>query len=214
MKTLRTRIFSILAILSILVGGIFTSQAYACDDYYYNDYNDSSYYDNSSYYSDDTYNNYYYEDNDYSDDSYYDSYDSYNDDTYYGDSYDSYNDDTYYGDSYIHIDIATQTLYMACNGEIVASGYVVTGQLGTADTPRGVYYVYGMYRELYIYEDYYVQYWMPFFGAYGLHDASWRNEYGEAIYTTDGSHGCVNMSQGLAELVYSNAYVGMTVVVS
>ena len=37
-----------------------------------------------------------------------------------------------------------------------------------------------------------VSFWLPFNGDVGIHDASWRSEFGGSIYKTRGSHGCVN----------------------
>ena len=58
-----------------------------------------------------------------------------------------------------------------------------------------------------------VQYWMPFYGGYGLHDALWRSYFGEDVYQYDGSHGCINLPYWAAELLYSYIRVGDTVVV-
>ena len=38
-----------------------------------------------------------------------------------------------------------------------------------------------------------VTYWMPFAGNVGIHDASWRSEFGGNLYLWEGSHGCVNV---------------------
>ena len=48
----------------------------------------------------------------------------------------------------------------------------------------------------------YVEYWMPFNGGIGFHDASWRSIFGGNIYLTNGSHGCVNMPRNSAEILY------------
>ena len=46
-----------------------------------------------------------------------------------------------------------------------------------------------------------VKYWMPFYGGYGIHDASWRkaSEFNSSTYHSDGSHGCVNMQTSAAK---------------
>ena len=38
-----------------------------------------------------------------------------------------------------------------------------------------------------------VDYWMPFNGGIGMHDATWRSSFGGTIYKTGGSHGCINL---------------------
>jgi lipoprotein-anchoring transpeptidase ErfK/SrfK len=65
----------------------------------------------------------------------------------------------------------------------------------------------------------FVKYWMPFTGtaykdspnkaglnigsnSYGLHDATWRSNYGNSNYLSNGSHGCVNMERSEAALIY------------
>lgn len=58
-----------------------------------------------------------------------------------------------------------------------------------------------------------VSYWMPFCGAYGLHDAEWRSYFGGTIYQTDGSHGCVNLPVAFAGELYNLVQVGDPVVV-
>ncbi len=64
-----------------------------------------------------------------------------------------------------------------------------------------------------IYYDDVVDYWMPFFSGYGLHDASWRHVYGTFDYLTVGSHGCVNMTLNDAAVLYNWVEVGTTVIV-
>ena len=58
-----------------------------------------------------------------------------------------------------------------------------------------------------------VSFWMPFFNGYGLHDATWRNEFGGTIYKTNGSHGCINLPYSKAEILFNNISPGCTIVV-
>lgn len=68
-----------------------------------------------------------------------------------------------------------------------------------------------------------IQYWMPFDGGEGLHDASWRSNFGPGsnVAPTDlgtgntilGTHGCVNMPLAAAAFTYSWAPIGTTVIV-
>ena len=53
-----------------------------------------------------------------------------------------------------------------------------------------------------------VDYWMPFNGGVGLHDADWRGSFGGEIYKKNGSHGCVNIPPKYADDVYNNVSVG------
>lgn len=47
-----------------------------------------------------------------------------------------------------------------------------------------------------------VDYWMPFNGNIGMHDAGWRNSFGGDIYMRSGSHGCINLPRDKAEIIY------------
>lgn len=57
------------------------------------------------------------------------------------------------------------------------------------------------------------KYLIAFFGDYCFHDASWRYQFGGEIYKTAGSHGCANMPEEGARLLYENSYLGMLVLV-
>ena len=52
-----------------------------------------------------------------------------------------------------------------------------------------------------------------FAGNVGIHDATWRTEFGGNMYQWDGSHGCINVPYDKAAAIYANIEVGMPVVV-
>jgi hypothetical protein len=64
---------------------------------------------------------------------------------------------------------------------------------------------------------------MPFDGGEGLHDASWRSNFGPGsdLAPTDlgngntilGTHGCVNLPLDAAQFIWNWAPIGTTVVV-
>lgn len=59
-----------------------------------------------------------------------------------------------------------------------------------------------------------VNYWVPFTGNVGLHDADgWRSSYGDEIYLTNGSHSCVNLPLSAAKLIYNAVEIGTAVIV-
>ena len=58
-----------------------------------------------------------------------------------------------------------------------------------------------------------VKFWMPFNGNIGMHDASWRSQFGGDIYVTGGSHGCVNLPRKKAEEIFDVIEKGEAVVV-
>ncbi len=128
------------------------------------------------------------------------------------------------GETYIsvHIDLSAQWLTVKEGGEEIFEAPVVTGTAGTSRaTPTGVYYVYSKEtcRTLRG-SDYasYVDYWMPFNGGIGMHDASWRSDdeyaYGGQTYLWNGSHGCINMRHDDAATVYELVSIGDSVTVT
>ena len=56
-----------------------------------------------------------------------------------------------------------------------------------------------------------VDYWMPFNGGIGFHDATWRSKFGGTIFQTSGSHGCINLPPEKASVLYDLIYKGMPV---
>ena len=50
---------------------------------------------------------------------------------------------------------------------------------------------------------------MTFNGGIGIHDASWRSEFGGKIYKTGGSHGCINSPDYLAKAIFDNIEAGI-----
>ena len=60
-----------------------------------------------------------------------------------------------------------------------------------------------------------VKYWLPFdiANGVGLHDASWRAEFGGDIYLGGGSHGCVNMPESVVANLFYIVSVGTPVLV-
>jgi hypothetical protein len=106
---------------------------------------------------------------------------------------------------------------------------VVTGMENIpADlTPTGTYQIYGKQTNLYLdgsdstgsWHDY-VSYWMPFlhnqYGTYGFHDATWRanTDFGNIDpYSSQGSHGCVELPLATAKWIYNWAENGATVTI-
>ena len=94
---------------------------------------------------------------------------------------------------------------------------VVTGNLATGSgTHRGCFRVVWMATDLNLQGptwDDHVEYWIPFDGDIGLHDSSWRDEYGGDIYITSGSHGCVNTPLEAMGTIYNNIWTGVPVIV-
>ena len=124
------------------------------------------------------------------------------------------------GGTYIWVSIADQQLSYFVDGQLALSSPVVTGNAGNHDTPTGEYSVIYKARNVTLkgqedngdeYESF-VQYWIAFLGSeYGMHDASWRSEFGGGIYMGDGSHGCINMPESQAAALYDMVEEGTPV---
>ena len=127
-----------------------------------------------------------------------------------------------YGFSCVEVDITNQMMYCYINNELRVASPCVTGRPsgGRATTP-GTWRINSKERNRYLqgynsdgsrYKSW-VNYWMPFHGGQGLHDARWRGAFGGEIYKSSGSHGCVNLPVDIAPLLYNTVWVGMPVIV-
>lgn len=120
------------------------------------------------------------------------------------------------GYSYVEVDLTNQHVYLIVSGKLVTDSPCVTGCVKNGHgTPDGLYSV--TYKEspsVLRGEDYEtkVNFWMPFNRGIGLHDATWRSEFGGDIYYSSGSHGCVNLPYKKAAVIYENIYAGMPVI--
>lgn len=92
---------------------------------------------------------------------------------------------------YILVDISDQTLKYYVKGKVKLKSNVVTGGRGCG-TPTGRFKLHHKARNVNLTGPGYVShvnYWMPFIGqSYGMHDASWRSQFGGSIYKYNGSH--------------------------
>lgn len=124
--------------------------------------------------------------------------------------------------SYVELDISRQKVWLYIDGECILETDCVTGSVaGGYSTPTGIYYL--TYKDrgatLRGYNSdgsryaSYVEYWMPFNGGIGFHDASWRSSFGGEIYKTNGSHGCVNMPKNVAEILFNYIDTSMPIFV-
>ena len=122
-----------------------------------------------------------------------------------------------YGNTYVEINLTTQHLYFYKNGALVVSSDFVSGKVAADhDTPTGAYFVNSRETNRTLRgEDYesFVNYWMPFNGGVGMHDATWRSSFGGQIYLRGGSHGCINLPVSAAKTIYENIEVGDAVLV-
>ncbi|MGH4139949.1 L,D-transpeptidase family protein [Clostridium sp.] len=121
------------------------------------------------------------------------------------------------GNTYVEIDLSEQHLWFYKNGELITQGDVVTGNDGSdkTRTPTGIYQINYKERNATLKGEGYaspVNFWLPFNGGIGIHDASWQPKFGGDRYKTNGSHGCVNSPYNVAKIVYENIEAGTPVV--
>ncbi|HWQ89252.1 MAG TPA: L,D-transpeptidase family protein [Desulfitobacteriaceae bacterium] len=120
------------------------------------------------------------------------------------------------GDTFVEVDLTRQHLWYHKNSALVAEGDMISGNVSKGHgTPDGIYRL--KYKEMNAVlrgEDYSVPvtYWMPFNNNIGIHDATWRTEFGGDIYLTNGSHGCINTPYSVAEAIFNNISAGTPVV--
>ncbi len=119
-------------------------------------------------------------------------------------------------DTYVEISLGAQHLWFYKNGELIVSSDIVTGNpyKGNA-TPPGAYFIEYKQKDATLVGPGYsspVNFWMPFNGGIGLHDASWRGSFGGSIYRGGGSHGCVNLPYSTAAKIYENISPGDPVI--
>ena len=125
--------------------------------------------------------------------------------------------------TYVYVSIPDQHLTYFVDGKPVLDCPVVTGNLIQGHgTPRGTFPLVYKSRNMTLrgresngdkYESF-VNYWMAFIGSsYGLHDATWRTNFGGDIYKGAGSHGCVNMPYESAAKLYDLIDAGTLVMI-
>ncbi len=120
------------------------------------------------------------------------------------------------GDSYVEIDLTHQHLYLYWKGQLVLETDFVSGDMSNGNmTPPGLFRL--TYRATNAvlrganYETP-VSYWMPFNGNVGMHDATWRTEFGGDIYLTNGSHGCINLPFDMAQAIFGYVSTGFPII--
>lgn len=127
------------------------------------------------------------------------------------------------GGSYVEVDVDAQHVYVYQDHNLVFDTSCVTGKEYKTPTPSGIYSIYMKEQDASLtgamtadgtpsYVSH-VKYWMPFYEGYGLHDASWRDEFGGSIYEYSGSHGCVNLPTSSAAKIWELCPKGTPVVV-
>ncbi len=119
------------------------------------------------------------------------------------------------GDSYIEVDFDNQQMTFIRDGRLVVNTNIVTGALNGHQTPTGLYETHGKEHDVWLKGDDYlvfVKYWISVVGdIIGLHDASWRENFGASFYVYGGSHGCVNTPEEAMAMIWNLAEDGTPV---
>jgi hypothetical protein len=129
------------------------------------------------------------------------------------------------GVDHIYVSITQQTLWACAGPTLFVSTAVTTGASALTNvhdaTPVGTWRIFNKVRNTVLtgrdangsWRDP-VAYWMPFYGAYGFHDASWQTfPFGSPLYTTQGSHGCVHVPVAVLGSLYNWAPIGTLVTI-
>ncbi|HUC19900.1 MAG TPA: L,D-transpeptidase family protein [Candidatus Polarisedimenticolaceae bacterium] len=120
---------------------------------------------------------------------------------------------------YIEVNLGQQHLWVYQDHKVIYESAITSGAAGAGfPTATGLFSIQAKqtnrnlngYAIGYNY-NVFVKYWMPFYGNYGLHDASWRGGFGGQDYYYGGSHGCVNLPEATAAFIFGWADVGTPV---
>ena len=128
-----------------------------------------------------------------------------------------------WGNTYVEVNLGAQHLYFYKDGQLIVESDLVSGKMsGGRATPSGIYSLKWKEKDRVLrgdkkadgswgYESF-VNFWMPFNGGVGMHDASWRSSFGGSIYINSGSHGCVNLPYSKAKAIYENITAGTPII--
>lgn len=122
------------------------------------------------------------------------------------------------GYTYVEIDLTAQRLVLYVDGSPIVDTPVVTGNPNMAgmETPVGCFAIDDKVSPAMFTGDGYqqsVNYWIPFNGEVGIHDAPWRSRFGENVYQWEGSHGSVDVPYDQMASIYANIDIGAPVVI-
>lgn len=121
------------------------------------------------------------------------------------------------GNTYVEVNMSEQKMWYYKEGELLVSTSIVTGNTTRGNgTPTMVGYIHNKARNINLVGQGYVafvHYWMKVNGSIGIHDASWRSKFGGSIYTTNGSHGCINTPYDEVKTIFENIDIGTPVIV-
>ena len=127
--------------------------------------------------------------------------------------------DRHVGNNFAVVSLRHQYMWVFHNGKLAVETPIISGK-PVSPTLQGNFNVQYMEKGRYLtgpgYKSW-VDYWVPFSGSYGIHDAPWQryNRFykDSKSYTWAGSHGCVNVMPSVMPRVYAALYQGNPVTV-
>ncbi len=142
---------------------------------------------------------------------------SYHDGKLYVNDWKGYNiSSRYVGGNHILVSLTHQYMWVFNNYSLVMGTPIVSGKTITP-TVVGKFSIVYKQRSVYLRGTHYVDYWMPFYGDYGIHDAHWQDPSNFFMYSTanvyQGSAGCVNVPPANMATVFYNVSPGTPVTV-
>ena len=123
------------------------------------------------------------------------------------------------GGTYIEVCISTQTMWCYYEGQLLVQTPIISGNVSKGySTPSGSVWAIDAKKmdwKFTTFANAYSDYWMPFNGDVGIHDASWQSadSYVVSTYLTAGSHGCLNTPYNAVQTIYEHVEIGTPVVV-
>lgn len=110
-------------------------------------------------------------------------------------------------------DLSEQRSFIYNDDERLTYTPVTTGKDSTP-TDIGLFKIYYMKKEINLNEGKdWVFHWMNYNNGEGIHDAWWRQVYGEQNHHTSGSNGCTNTPYAAVKVMYENSSKGQKVLV-
>lgn len=117
------------------------------------------------------------------------------------------------GNTYVEVDLSRQYMWYYQDGQVMFESNLVSGNLAEgALTNVGVGSILSKERDSTLKGENFdgvsnyetpVKYWMPIGrDGEGFHDGWWRGAFGGVIYQTDGSHGCLNLPEETARMMF------------
>lgn len=118
------------------------------------------------------------------------------------------------GDTYLEIDLTSQRMVLYKDGYLAGDTPIVSGQRGEHDTPVGCFLA-GEKESPKFLEDecQSVSFWIPFTEKLGVHDASWRTEFGSDLYAIVGTEGGIDAPFEAVQGIYEKLDEGDPIVI-